>query len=168
MRKTIQFGSLIVLLFVSAVHVQAQKFGYVNTAAILSEMPEVKQAEVDIQNYEAQLKKKAEAKVKELQDKYAPIQERMAAGDMSPKEQQDVQLKFQQDQTELAKMEQEMVGQIQKKRQDVLQPIYDKINKAISTVAKENGFTMIFDQAVLLYSEETADVGNLVKAKLGL
>jgi outer membrane protein len=61
-----------------------------------------------------------------------------------------------------------MVGQIQTKRQNALQPIYDKLNNAIEQVAKENGYSMIFDKAVLLYSEDKDDVSALVRAKLGL
>ncbi|MFT6018575.1 MAG: Skp family chaperone for outer membrane protein, partial [Saprospiraceae bacterium] len=35
-------------------------------------------------------------------------------------------------------------------------------------VAKENGYTMIFNAAVLLYADEVMDVSTLVKAKLGM
>ncbi|RMF04758.1 MAG: OmpH family outer membrane protein, partial [Bacteroidetes bacterium] len=52
-------------------------------------------------------------------------------------------------------------------REELLQPIYDQINAAIKEVAKENGFTFIFDQAVLLYGEETLDVSAAVRSKLG-
>lgn len=168
MKKTFQLGGVILLLFMAAINVQAQKFGYINTAEILAEMPEVKQAEVDIENFSTALQKKGQAKVKELEQKYAKIQQQMQAGNLSPVQQQQAQTDLQKDQEELAKFEQDMMGQIQDKRQKALQPIYDKLNNAIEQVAKENGFTMIFDQAVLLYSEDSADVSAMVKAKLGL
>lgn len=168
MRKTFQFGGLVLLLFMTAINVQAQKFGYINTAEILAAMPEVKQAEVDIENFSTALQKKGQAKVKELEAKYATIQQQMQAGNLSPVQQQKAQSDLQKDQEELAAFEQEMMGQIQEKRQKALQPIYDKLNAAIETIAKENGFSMIFDQAVLLYTEDSADVSAMVKAKLGL
>jgi outer membrane protein len=61
-----------------------------------------------------------------------------------------------------------MMNQIQDKRNKTLQPIYDELNAAIKAVAEENGFQMIFDQSVLLYSDEAADVSALVKTKLGI
>lgn len=168
MRKTFQMGGIVLLLLMAAINVQAQKFGYINTAEILADMPEVKQAEVDIENFSTALQKKGQAKVKTLEEKYGKIQQQMQAGNLSPVQQQQAQADLQKDQEELAKFEQEMVGQIQTKRQNALQPIYDKLNNAIEQVAKENGYSMIFDKAVLLYSEDKDDVSALVRAKLGL
>ena len=60
--------------------------------------------------------------------------------------------------------------QLQMKEQDLLQPIIDKAKKAIEDVAKENGYTYIFDSGlgVLLYMPEGDDVKALVKTKLGI
>jgi hypothetical protein len=46
----------------------------------------------------------------------------------------------------------------------------DKINKGIQDVAKEHGYSFIFDSSagMLLYAEESSDVTALVRAKLGL
>jgi outer membrane protein len=51
-----------------------------------------------------------------------------------------------------------------------LKPIIDKAKKAIEDVAKENGYTYIFDSSVgvLLYYENSDDIMTLVKKKLGL
>ena len=51
-----------------------------------------------------------------------------------------------------------------------MKPIMDKITAAIEEVAKENGYTYIFDGSVgfVLYADETTDVSDLVKGKLGL
>ena len=61
-----------------------------------------------------------------------------------------------------------MVADLQKKRNDLLEPIYEKVNEAIKAVAKEQGFQFIFDQQVLLYGEETSDVSAAVRTKLGM
>ena len=168
MKKTVQFGSMVLFLLFAVVSVQAQKYGYINTADILAAMPEVKQAETSIENFSNQLQKKGEAEVAKLQAKFGKIQEDMQAGKLSPLQQQEAQKELEADQAGLAKFEQDMMSQINNKRQSVLQPIYDKLNKAISDVAKEKGYTMIFDKTVLLYSEPGDDVSALVKTKLGL
>lgn len=168
MKKTFQIGGVVLLLLMAAINVQAQKFGYINTAEILAAMPQVKAAETEIQNYQNALTQKGQDKVKALEAKFGKMQEDYQAGKLSPLQQQQAQAELEKDQVELQKYEQNMVAQIQDKRQKVLQPIYDRLNGAIETVAKENGYTMIFDKAVLLYTEDKADVSALVKAKLGL
>ncbi len=61
-----------------------------------------------------------------------------------------------------------MVAQIQNKRTELLEPIYNKINNAIALVAQENGYKMVFDQGVLLYYSDALDVSRQVREKLGM
>ena len=168
MKNAIQLSALVLTLMFATVTVQAQKFGYINTAAILSEMPKVKQAEVSINNFQTQLQKKGQEKLAAFQQKLQAIQGDVEAGRLSPVQQQEKQKELEAERNELGQFEQDMMNQIQEKRNKTLQPIYDELNTAIKAVAAENGFQMIFDQAVLLYSEESADVSALVKSKLGI
>ena len=61
---------------------------------------------------------------------------------------------------------------MQNKQQTIFQPIFDKAQEAIKTVAKENGFKYILDvsQGYILYfpEEESYDILSLVKTKLGI
>ena len=59
---------------------------------------------------------------------------------------------------------------LQEKEAELLQPIIDRAKKAISDVAKENGYTYIFDSSAgtLLYQQDSDDIMSLVKKKLGL
>ena len=166
MKKMLKLGALLVALLATAASIQAQKFGYVNSAAILAEMPEVKAAEANLEALQKQLQKKGQQAVEQLQKDYVEIQQKIERGELSPKQQEEEGTKLEARQQEIAKMEQDMVSQLQKKRDEELKPIYEKINDAIKKVAEENGFTMIFDQGVLLYSDESLDVGAMVKAKL--
>ena len=56
------------------------------------------------------------------------------------------------------------------KRQELLKPIQDRVNKAIKDVATEKGFLYIFDSGmgVILYSDPAADATKMVKDKLGI
>ncbi len=60
--------------------------------------------------------------------------------------------------------------QLQTREQELLKPIIDRAKKAIEDVAKEGGYTYIFDAgtAALLYDEGGDDIMPLVKKKLGL
>ncbi|MCB0634520.1 MAG: OmpH family outer membrane protein [Saprospiraceae bacterium] len=166
MKKFLKVGSLFILMCFAAINVQAQKFGYVNSQAILAEMPEVKQAEANLEALQKQLQKKLQDGMNKLQQDYIAIQQKVERGELSPKQQEDEAKKLQDRQNQLAQEEQGMVQQIQEKRAKELNPILEKVNKAIADVAKENGFQFIFEQGVLLYFEESQDVSALVKAKL--
>ncbi|MDH6343214.1 outer membrane protein [Parabacteroides sp. PFB2-12] len=58
---------------------------------------------------------------------------------------------------------------IQKKQGELLAPVNQKLQKAISDVGAEKGFTYIIDVANLIYvGADAEDITPLVKAKLGL
>ena len=168
MKQVLKIATLLLVLVGSATALQAQKFGYVNSTALLSQLPEVKQAEANLEALQKQLQKKGQSMVEQLQKDYGEIQRQIEGGELSPKQQEEAGKKLETRQQEIAKFEQEMMGQIQAKRQELLEPIYDKVNEAIAAVAKEGGYTFIFDQGVLLYFEEEQDVSDEVKARLNL
>jgi outer membrane protein len=170
MKKIIKISFLFIAFVSMAVTLQAQKFGYVHSATILSEMPDVKIADSNLEALQKQLMKKGEGMVELLQKDYAVIQQKVAAGELSPLQQETEGKKLETRQAEIAKFEQEMQQQIVAKREELLKPIYDKVNQAIKDVAKEGGYQMIFDAStsILLYAEEGADVSDLVKTKLGI
>lgn len=166
MNKMIKVGSLIAVFCLAVVSLQAQKFGYINSQAILAEMPAVKQAESNLEALQKQLEKQLQDGLTKLQQDYVAIQQKVERGELSPKQQEEEAKKLQDRQTKLAQDEQNMVQQIQKKRADELNPILEKVNNAIAEVAKEGGYQFIFEQGALLYFEESQDVSELVKAKL--
>ena len=168
MKKIIKISFLFVAIFCMTATLQAQKFGYVNSALILSEMPEIKQADSNLEALQKQLMKKGEGMVQLFQKDYAEIQQKVAKGELSPVQQEEQAKNLESRQIEIQKFEQEMQEQMVAKREELYKPIYDKVNDAIKQVAKEGGYQMIFDAATILYGEEGADVSSLVKTKLGI
>jgi outer membrane protein len=59
---------------------------------------------------------------------------------------------------------------LQKKKEEVYTPIIKKAEDAIKGIAKEKGYSYIFDTSVgvVLYAQESDDIMPLVKTKLGL
>ncbi len=157
-----------VLVFAATATASAQKFGYVNSAEILAELPAMKAAESNLEGLQKQLQKKGQAMVQNFETDYRALQEKAQAGELTPKAQQEEANKLETRQKEIAAFEQQMVADLQKKRAELLEPIYKSVNDAIAAVAKEKGYQFIFDQQVLLFGEETADVSADVKTKLGL
>jgi outer membrane protein len=63
--------------------------------------------------------------------------------------------------------------QVQQKQAELLGPVFDKAEKAIEDVAKEQGLIYVFDsgagnRTILYKSNQSVDVLPLVKAKLGI
>ena len=60
--------------------------------------------------------------------------------------------------------------ELQEKQEELLKPLIDKAKAAIDKVAKENGYSYVFDtaQGVVLYSEGGDDIIELVKKELGI
>ncbi len=168
MKGVLKITALLFALTAFAGVTQAQKFGYVNSQAILAEMPEVKQAEANLEALQKQLQKKGQSEIEKFQQDYVAVQQKAERGELSPKQQEEEAQRLKNKELELSQLEQEMMQQMQAKRSELLEPIYEKVNDAIESVAKENGYTMIFDQGVLLYKEDSQDVSDLVKAKLGI
>ncbi len=168
MKKFLQLALVAVLMLAMTATVSAQKFGYVNSAEILAAMPAMKAAESNLEALQTQLQKKGKGMVEKFQADVAALQKQAADGDLTPKQQQEESAKLEIRQQEIGKFEQDMVGDLQEKRAELLKPIYDSVNTAIEAVAKEGNYQFIFDQQVLLYGEAAADVSAAVKAKLGI
>lgn len=58
--------------------------------------------------------------------------------------------------------------QLQEREAELTKPIVDRAKKAIEDVAREGGYTYIFDGAALLFSQDSEDIMPQVKKKLGL
>ncbi len=149
---------------------QAQKFGYVNSGAILSELPEMKQLQSSLEAYQTILKKDGEAKVAAFQQKQEAAAQKKQRGEMTPKEEETVTAELQKLQEDLYAYGQKMEGDLAAKQQKEMEPVLAKVNIAIQDVAKEGGYQYIFDaqSGVILYADESSDVTKLVKAKLGM
>jgi outer membrane protein len=59
---------------------------------------------------------------------------------------------------------------LQQKEVELTSPIIEKARNAVEAVAKENGYSYIFNstEGLLLYAQPSDDVMDMVKAKLGI
>ncbi len=148
--------------------VSAQKYGYINSDVLIAQMPAVKQMRPELESLQKILNKKREQMITDLQAKQQDAVRKYEQGLLAPAEQETVQKQLAADQQAIVEYEQSMQQQLIDKEQSLLEPILKKVNDAIQSVAKENGYTMIFNSAVLLYADETQDVSDKVKAKLNI
>lgn len=148
----------------------SQKFGFCNSAALLTQIPDVKAADSDLQAFQTQLTKKGQERVKALQENAATLKQKQDAGTISPKDFETQSAKLQEEQESIAKYQEEVYQKLAKKREELYKPLLDKVNKAMADVATENGFALVFDSStqILLFAHESLDVTPLVKTKLGI
>ena len=161
---------LSIMFTFAAFFANAQKFGIVNSQEIISMLPEVKEASANIETFGNQLQKKYQQMITSLQAKYQDLERKQAQGEISPKQLEEEAKVLKDEESKLAQYEQTSQQQIVEKQNTLMQPIMERINEAIKSVATENGYTYIFDGSVgfVLYADETTDVSTLVKGKLGL
>ncbi len=167
MKKSLLFACLCTLSSVAAF---SQKFGYLNSAALLAEIPEVKQADANLKAFQNQLLKKGQEMAQELQEKAAALERKKEQGTISPRDYQAQMAKLQEEEEVIGKYEQEVYAKLAKKREEEYRPILERVNKIMEEVARENGFLLVFDSNsnVVVYADEALDLTPLVKAKLGL
>ena len=170
MKRLFKVLFLGVALFVMSGVAQAQvKIAHVNTAEILDAMPDKAKAEKDLEKYYGELQSQLQNMAKEYQTKlqdYEANQGTMSNLVKQSKEKEivDLQTRIQQFQ---ANAEQDFEG----KRAELLAPILDKIQNAITAVGKEKGYTYILDLATgaaVYVGTDAVDCTPAVKAKLGV
>ncbi|HWB61989.1 MAG TPA: OmpH family outer membrane protein [Chitinophagales bacterium] len=166
MKKGIIF--LVVIFFAFGAKAQ-QKYGYINSVEIVQAMPEFKQMNDAID------KKKKEAQAKG-QRMYAAYQQKTKEMDqygnsMMQAVREEKLKELDSLQQEINNFQQNATAEIQDFQAKLLKPLNDKYIKIVNSVAKENGYTYIFDLAagVLVYYPETqGDITALVKKKMGI
>ena len=167
--------SIVILMVVAlagmgfSAQAQELKFGHINSQELLKAMPENDSAQAQLQRYAKQLQDQMDALQVEynrkLQD-YQAQQGQLTDLIRKTKEQELIDM-----QKNIQNFQADAQQEMQKKQQEMLQPIIDKANNAIKEVARENGFIYIFDVAggmILYYSEKSVDILPMVKKKLGI
>ncbi|MCG8330499.1 MAG: OmpH family outer membrane protein [Chitinophagales bacterium] len=163
------FLLLAALLFAGALNMNAQKYGHMNFGSVIAALPETEAADKELEAYQKQLNADVEKRATAWQGKVQAFYTAVEGGTLTPVQQQQQQQALEKEQQEILQLQQSIAQKVQMKRQSLLEPIVSKVEGAINTVAKENGYQFIFDTSVfnaILFAEESDDVSEMVKAKL--
>ena len=164
--KKITFLVLISLITLSTF--SQNKFGYIDSQELLMLMPERKNAESEVQNFAKSLESQLAAMTAEYQESVQDYQLNEASYTDLIK--QDKIAEITGLEQRIQAFQQNAQQSLQKKEQELLEPILSKARSAIEEVAVEGNFTYIFDKSVgsILYAKESENVLSLVKKKLKL
>ena len=142
------------------------KLGHINAQEILILMPEYKTAEIELQKHETTLQTQLEASYAEFQKKEEEFKANESTYDDLIRN--DKLSALQELIGRIQKFERDAQASIQKKQEELLIPINQKLITAIQEVANEGGFTYIFTAEILYSASESNNIGPLVKKKLGI
>lgn len=88
--------------------------------------------------------------------------------EIAPSQLEIAKQQLQEEEAKIQEFDRTSQQEIRNVSEKLLQPIQDKINKAILAVAQEGEYTYIFDLSVgdVIYADEALDVSEMVKSKL--
>lgn len=150
----------------------AQKIGYADWDYIFTQMPEYKQVDSELKTHQGQLENQMKAKQTEFETKLKAYQNMPATTPDAIRADKERELQGLQE--GFQKFQQDAEASLRKKQNDLMEPVYSKVAKAIEDVAKENGYSFILSPQILgggdilLYSDEKYDISTLVLKKLGI
>ena len=164
MKRT--FLLLIAILLVGTTSVKAQKYGHLNGQEIMMQIPGIDSLQIKLDAFQKELQATGEAMLQEFQAKKDLFDKQ--AGTMSASVRKVKENELLSLQNNILEFQESAQQDLENKQLELQQPCLDKLTKAIADVAKENGYTYIFDERMLLYSEGGDNVSVLVKKKLGI
>ena len=141
------FLFLFLFLFVGFQSV-AQKFAYVDSEYILSQIPKYKSAQLQLNELSAQWQQEVEKKFLEIDNlrKAFKVEKVLLTKDMQMAREKEINTK----EDEAKKFQLEKFcseGELFRKKSELIRPIQDKLYTAINKVAKNNGLDFIFDKS---------------------
>jgi outer membrane protein len=150
----------------SPLHAQS-KMGYISINELISDMPEYKKADTSMGDFQNALNQNFEDMKREFSEKDSLLSSKdtvkytKAQIEIKRRQLGELYLKIQ-------GYQQQASQQYQQKQQELLTPIQKKAQDIVATVAKENGYTYVFQKEALLVQPPGEDLLPLVKKKLGL
>ena len=146
---------------------QKAKFGHVDYAAIMKEMPGIDTAQTRLADFQQELEVTGQAMVNEFQDKEAKYTHLATSGASA------AILKVREDEiTKLYARLQEFVAnseaELQAKQVELLKPFQSKLLDAIKVVAEKGNYTYVFDISTLAFYADSDDLTSAVRTQLGI
>lgn len=145
----------------------AQKFGYINTQELFTQMPELNNVKTEMDALQSTYENQIATMQEEFNKKLQEYQQGEATMPDAMKELKQQELSDMQQRIQL--FYQTAQQDIERKQQELLAPIHEKMAKAIEEVGKEKSFTFIFDAAAMVHiGADATNVMPDVKAKLNI
>jgi len=144
MRNVKRIAVALVLFVAATGFVNAQnKIAHINVQQLLSEMPEMKAAQAELNKLQQSYRADIQSSMTELQNKYTQYQNE--ASSMTKEENDRRAEELQVVNENIQQAEQAAMQDMQKKQQELFAPISEKAKTAIEKVAAAQGFDYVVD-----------------------
>jgi len=160
----------LIFLFIS-VSIFGQKYAYVDTEYILDNIPEFQDAQDELDDLSERWQKEIEKSYGQVEEMYKKYQAEavLLPDDLKRKREDEIIAKEQEVKT-LQNKYFGPEGDLYKKRQELVQPIQEKVYNAIETIATTRNFAFVFDKAggmTLLWVNPKFDISDDVLDEVG-
>jgi len=162
----------IIFLLATTGSVMAQNYAYVDMEYILNKIPSYTNAQKQLEQMSSEYQKELENKHSVIANMYSDYQKQSSAlSSIIRKQKEDAIVSSEKEYKALQKKYFGPDGILSQKRESLLKPIQESVNKSIQSIAVQKGYAVIFnktDQSVIVYTNPAYDVSNLVLGRLGI
>jgi outer membrane protein len=169
--KQLLLTALTLTFLLTAGLMQAQKYGYVDSEYILKNIPEYNDAQDELDDLSKRWQKEIEQNYQQVEEMYKNYQAEavLLPDDIKRKREEEI-IKKEDEVKELQRTYFGPEGELFKKRQELIQPIQEKVYNAIESIALTRNFAFVFDKAggmSMLYANPKFDISDDVLDEVG-
>jgi|SRR6056297_1346500 len=162
---------IFIFIFIVPNLIFGQKFAYVDTEYILSNIPSYKAAQDKLDNLSKEWQKEIEEKYEQVDKMYKDFQtEKVLLTNEMIKQREAEILEAERAVKALQRKYFGTNGELFKKREELIKPIQDEVFTVIQDIAKSGNYAIIFDSATganILFTDPKYDKSDEVLEKLG-
>jgi len=171
MKKIIVLSLIMAIGAYGAIQAHAQKFALIDTEYILKNIPDYEMANEQLNTISKKWQAEVEKVQQEAQNMYKSYQADLVflSPDMKTKRETEIVAKEQEAQ-ELKRSYFGTDGELIKKRESLIKPIWDNIYNAVKEIATAKGYAAVWDRASdmsIIFASPQIDISNEVLTKLG-
>ena len=156
---------VLMLMLLAPMTMMAQKFGKVNTQTIMQALPDVAKANGELEALQKQKDNELKAMQDELNRKLDEYQKGQSTMNATAKQQKETELQGLN--LKIQQAYQDGQQELQKKSNELMQPIVAKVRAAIDAVGKAGNYTYIFEEGAAIYTgSNVVDVTKEVQSKI--
>jgi outer membrane protein len=132
------------------------KVAIINTQKALLDTAEIKKAQVDL---ETKYKPRTDA-LKKLETELQDIQARLSAGagKLTPQVESDLQNQGQRKQRDATRLQEDLQGEVERDRQDILARAGQRMQEVIKKLAEEKGYDVVVDTSNTIYFKPALEI----------
>ena len=169
MKKSIITAVLVAFL---ALPMFGQKYAYIDSEYILSNMPDYVEAQAELDRVALEWQQEIEKEFAKIDSMYKKYQtEVITLPENMKQKREEAIINAEKAAKDLQKKRFGKDGDLTKKREVLVTPIQDRVFTAIDEYAKEKGYAFVFDVAgsmTIIYADPKWDINDQIMQKLGV